>query len=201
MAINQLSTANTFEQWLITTQALVAVANTLTDGNGESFIANTNLIISGSASSLDVKTTGTINELTSNTATIGNVAVTGNVANANITNKLFVGGDTVIYGDLTVSGNITLDEIGFDDMDVAGSIVVGNNLTVLDNTTLNNVSANNISISGALETGELVISSGSGGQLNITGITTLNVANIQVITGGADRQITARAITFSIALG
>jgi hypothetical protein len=34
---------------------------------------------------------------------------------------LFVGGDSFLYGNLTISGNVTLDTVGFDDLDVAGS--------------------------------------------------------------------------------
>ena len=35
MAIKQLTTANTFSEWLTATQSLIETANTLTDGNGE----------------------------------------------------------------------------------------------------------------------------------------------------------------------
>jgi len=201
MAINQLSTANTFQQWLIATQQVIAVANTLTDGNGQTFIANTNLQISGTQSSLDVKTTGSINIATMNAATIGNATVTGNIATVNVTNALTVGGSAMIHGDLVVSGNITLDSIAYDDMDVAGSIAVGNNLTVSDNTTLNILSAVNGTFSGVVNTNTLIFLTGTGGNLTVNNTSTLNTANINVITGGADRQITARAITFSIALG
>lgn len=71
MAINQISTANTFQQWLIATQSLISTANNLTDNPGGTFYANTNLTVDG---------------------------------------------------DLTVTGNITLDEIGFNDLNVAGNI-------------------------------------------------------------------------------
>ena len=71
MAINQITTANTFQQWLVATQSLIAVANNLTDGSGGIFYANT---------------------------------------------------DVTIGGDLIVTGNITLDEIGFNDINVAGNI-------------------------------------------------------------------------------
>ena len=43
MAINQISTANTFEEWLTTTSLLVAVANSITDNPSGDFLANTNL--------------------------------------------------------------------------------------------------------------------------------------------------------------
>ena len=45
MAIDQLSTANTFEEWLTTTSTLVAVANNLTDNTGGGFYANSSIFI------------------------------------------------------------------------------------------------------------------------------------------------------------
>lgn len=71
MAINQISTANTFQQWLVATQSLIGVANSITDGTGGTFYANTNVVVDGN---------------------------------------------------LTVTGNITLDQIGFNDLNVAGNI-------------------------------------------------------------------------------
>ena len=102
MAIKQLTTSNTFQQWLITTQDLIATANTLTDGNGATFIANTILDISGAGSRLNVRNSGSINTLYANTANIttGNVitlsfsTATGNtitVFNANVTNAANIG--------------------------------------------------------------------------------------------------------------
>lgn len=80
MAINQLSTSNTFQQWLVSTQSLIAVANNLTDGTGGTFYANT---------------------------------------------------DMVIDGDLTVTGNITLDAVGYNDLNVAGNLVVGGDASIV----------------------------------------------------------------------
>jgi hypothetical protein len=45
--INQVTTANTFQQWLVATQELIAVANNLTNGVGGTFYANTNLVVGG----------------------------------------------------------------------------------------------------------------------------------------------------------
>ena len=46
MAIPYVTTANTFQQWLISTQDLITTANNLTDGGGsKTFYANTNLVI------------------------------------------------------------------------------------------------------------------------------------------------------------
>ena len=102
MPITQLTTSNTFQQWLIATQDLIATANTLTNGNGATFIANTILEISGTGSQLNVRTSASINTLYANTANIttGNVVTlsfstaTGNtitVFNANVTNAANIG--------------------------------------------------------------------------------------------------------------
>ena len=102
MAIKQLTNSNTFQQWLITTQDLIATANTLTDGNGATFIANTILDISGTGSRLNVRNSGSINTLYANTANIttGNVVTlsfstaSGNtitVFDANVTNAANIG--------------------------------------------------------------------------------------------------------------
>jgi hypothetical protein len=102
MPITQLTTSNTFQQWLIATQDLIATANTLTNGNGATFIANTILEISGTGSQMNVRTSASINTLYANTANIttGNVVTlsfstaTGNtitVFNANVTNAANIG--------------------------------------------------------------------------------------------------------------
>jgi hypothetical protein len=45
--IKQVTTANTFQQWLVATQDLISVANNLTNGVGGTFYANTNLVVGG----------------------------------------------------------------------------------------------------------------------------------------------------------
>ena len=93
MAINQLTTANTFQHWLTATSALISTANTLTDGNGATFVANTILEISGTGSSLNVRTSSDINQLYVNT---------GNLLVANVTS--FVGtANTAIYTKIEAS--------------------------------------------------------------------------------------------------
>jgi hypothetical protein len=92
MAINQISTANTFQQWLTVTQALITTANTLTDGNGASFIANTKLDVSGAGSQLNVRNSGSINTLFSNTANI----TSGSITTANV-DSLIGTANTAIY--------------------------------------------------------------------------------------------------------
>lgn len=64
MPINQISTANTFQQWLIATQSLIAFANSLTNSAiGTSFTSNTqefiitgNLVLGNSLTSVTVNT-------------------------------------------------------------------------------------------------------------------------------------------------
>jgi cytoskeletal protein CcmA (bactofilin family) len=156
--INQISAANTFQQWLIATTSLIGTTNLLTNGNGESFFANTNLIVGGTGAnvSLNVETSATINDLVGNTANVIDVQirdldVTGNIAALSVTNSAYIGqnltvygdttlsGDIAVTGDLTVSGNLTLDALGFDDLSVAGSGSFGNTLSVTGVTTLSNL--------------------------------------------------------------
>lgn len=84
--INQLSTANTFQHWLQATETLIGTTNLLTNGNGETFFANTRILVGGSAAnvSLNVETGATINVTTGNTvntinAEIREALVTGNL--------------------------------------------------------------------------------------------------------------------------
>ena len=214
MALKQLTTANTFDHWLISTQDLIATANLLTDGNGQTFYANTNLDISGSTSSLNVRNSAGINVLYANTATLGNVRITGNVtSNLNITQNTNIGqdlyvtantfiggntqilGSTTIGGDLTVSGNITLDAIGFDDLAVSGSGSFGNNLSVGANTTLNVATANlitvvtetvtaNLSVGQTITTDKVV-----GNTINVVNETVTGELVANVFTGNANTQI------------
>ena len=143
--ISQLTTANTFQHWLTATQSLIGTANTLTNGNGNTFYANTRLEVGGTNATLNVVTSAFINTLYTNTISTGALSLTGNIPNANVTDTLKVGNDAVIYdrltvygiatmntdlevvgnatitGDLNVTGNINLDSIGFDDLNVSGS--------------------------------------------------------------------------------
>jgi cytoskeletal protein CcmA (bactofilin family) len=164
MAINQLSTANSFSEWLTTTGYLVNATNALTDNvGGSGFLANTSLFIQGTDASLNVRTLANINTLQANTGNIANVffagsniyvpkniTVNGNITRANITSNLSVGGDAFISGNLVVSGNLTLDTIGFQDLLVSGSANVVNTLFVSSNSTfVNAVSAQHISLTGS----------------------------------------------------
>jgi hypothetical protein len=188
MAINQLTTANTFTEWLTATSSLIAVANNLTDNTNGGFLANSAIFIEGAAASLNVRTQANINTLTVNTANIANVLVSssnvsipldliigrnanliGNVASVNVTNRLFVGGDSFIYGNLTISGNVTLDSVGFDDLDVTGSVNIGQSLNVRSTAFFSNIAVANVS-SNLYVGGDTFLH----GNLTISGNTTLD---------------------------
>jgi hypothetical protein len=68
--INQVTTANTFQQWLVATQDLIGVANNLTNGVGGTFYANTDLVVGG-----DLSVTGNV---------VGNVTFTGTISGSGI---------------------------------------------------------------------------------------------------------------------
>ena len=70
--IAQITASNTFQQWLGTTQVLVGSTNLLTNGDGETFYANTRLEIGGTGSSLNVVTGATIENLTASESVFEN---------------------------------------------------------------------------------------------------------------------------------
>jgi hypothetical protein len=201
MAIDQLSTANTFEEWLTTTSTLVAVANNLTDNTGGGFVMNSSIFIEGSAASLNVRTLANINTLRANTANLANVLfldndvtvprditigrnanVIANIISVNVTNRLFVGGDTFLHGNLTISGNTTLDAIGFNDLAVAGNANIAQTLVVVGNTF-----ASNVTISGNITRANVTTTLNVGSSIvaPLANISTLNVTSGLILTGNA----------------
>ena len=95
MRIDQLTSANTFEEWLLTTSSLIAVANNLTDNTYGGFLANSSIFIEGGAASLNVRTLANINTLHANT---------GNLANTSFENS-----NGTIQLDLIVGRNLVSD--------------------------------------------------------------------------------------------
>jgi predicted acyltransferase (DUF342 family) len=108
--ISQLSTANTFQHWLGATQSLIGTANLLTDGNGQTFFANTRIVVGGTSAnvSLNVETGATINVITANTTNTVNlqskeVVVTGNITSLT-TITMNTGTGTFQTGELVFQG-------------------------------------------------------------------------------------------------
>ena len=110
-AIDRVTTSNTFYQWMSSTDAVIGTVNLLTDGNGSTFVSNSNIDANG---------------------------------------YLNVASDLRVTGNVIVSGNISLDDIGFDDISIAGSANISNTLYVSGLSTLAN--ANVAIISGAANT-------------------------------------------------
>lgn len=87
--ITNLTTSNTFLQWLTASQSVISSLNALREGGvANTYVVNTSIEIAG---------------------------------------------------DLVVSGNLTLDAIGYDDLNVAGNTQIDGTLTVGGNTSLSNV--------------------------------------------------------------
>lgn len=86
--ITNLTTSNTFLQWLTASQSVISSLNSLREGGvANTYVVNTSIEIAG---------------------------------------------------DLVVSGNLTLDAIGYDDLNVAGNTQIDGTLTVGGNTSLSN---------------------------------------------------------------
>lgn len=90
--ITQITTSNTFGQWVTGTQALISKVNDLTDGgNSKTFYANTNL------------------EVSNNVTITGNLIVGGNITLDSVGfDDLIVNGSAAIANTLSVTGNTTL---------------------------------------------------------------------------------------------
>ena len=225
--ISQLTTANTFQHWLIATQSLIGTANTLTNGNGNTFFANTRLEVGGTNATLNVVTSATINDLIGNTANVitiqaRNLNLTENVTSTlRTTGQALIGSDLTVYGnstiygntaisgDLVVSGNITLDTIGFDDLSVNGSGTFANTLSVTGNSTFSNANVTsvltaNIAIitTANITSANISTTTGTIASANITNANIANLvgtANSAIYTAISNAEGTALA--FSIALG
>ena len=85
MAINNLTTANTFQQWLIATQDLITIANNFSDNIGGTFYANTNLVV------------GNTLNVVGDTTISGNLTVSGNIVL-----------DTIGFDDINANGSINV---------------------------------------------------------------------------------------------
>lgn len=215
MAINQITSANTFDHWLISSQLLISTANALTDG--PYFEANTSLDISGTNAQLNVRTAGSINTLYANSANIatvtftnGNVVVPGNVASLNVTTQLDVGSNTSISGNISVQSNATIGA----NLHVTGNIrslqsanisgnITGNNLFTYGSitataglTTTSNISTGNANVNFSLTTREFAYANANGNNLIVS-----NTAIVNRLTGNVLAQLEETAIAVSLILG
>ncbi len=108
MAINQVSTSNTFQEWLTTTGLLIATANALTDHSpGQVFTSNTILEINGSDARFNVRTSGNINTFGANTANIANISIVGGDGIPGHASRITVPGNVSVSQNIT-TGNLTM---------------------------------------------------------------------------------------------
>lgn len=130
MAINPLTTSNTFQNWLSATNSLISVANNFTDGPRS--IANTLLILTGIGTSLNVRNNAVINTLTSNTITSNNIIITGSGISLNITDTALMANanvtGTLIANNFVVLGTQTIGTVSFNNLDVTGYVNAGSYL-------------------------------------------------------------------------
>ena len=159
MAIKNLTTANTFQQWLIATQDLITIANNFSDNIGGTFYANTNLVV------------GNTLNVVGDTTISGNLTVSGNIVldtigfddinangSINVGNTLFVSGNST-FSNANVTNTLTANIARITTAEiVTGNITTGNisgTLSVTGNTTLSNVNVTN-----TLTTSKITSSSG-----------------------------------------
>lgn len=136
MAINQLSTANTFEQWLIATQSLIAFANSITDASGGTFTSNTaEYVITGNLTVGNTVTCVTMNTdviiFNDGTRLDSNVQIVNAYAHSNAAFNKANAANVLAQQAYDYANTISL----------TGEIV-GDNVTVLYTVTGNNIVAN-----------------------------------------------------------
>ena len=152
MAINYLTTANTFQQWLIGTQDLITVANNLTDNISGTFYANTNLVV------------GNTFNVVGDTTISGNLTVSGNIVldtigfddinangSINVGNTLFVTGNST-FSNANVTNTLTAATANITTGNVSGTLYVSGNTTLSNANVTNTLTTSTIRSSSGLIT-------------------------------------------------
>ena len=195
MVINRLTTGNTFQQWVFTTQRASSYLNQITDGTianvysntnvtvGEELIVNGNVLVTGTfildeIDFNDLTLGGNLTVGVGTTATNGeftNLVLNGNVATLNVTTDLTVGTD------LRINRELNTDILNTANLSVQGSLNVSNaNVTFYGVNVTNNASAVNINTSRAGNNITSLVTDGVAGNLVTVGSLTIgqNVATI-----------------------
>lgn len=205
MPIAYVTTANTFQQWLISTQDLITQSNLLTGGgNTQTFYANTNIVVGNNLTILgNTNISGNL-QLSGNLLvnTISSIITSGlaNLASVNVTSGLWVGtnqivyGNSVVVGTLNVTGNSTLGNITTSKITTNGDVGITGNLTVSGGFA-------NTSITGVLTTAQIAPNTATH-YFTTDGLTTiwraqsaLSIANTQITGVINTAQIADGAIT------
>jgi len=203
MAINPINTQNTFDQWVSTTQATVSNINFLSDG--PLFVANTQLDIAGTGSSLNVRNSGSINTLYANVANIANIAfsgsgmtVPGNVARVNVTTELAVGANASINSNVSIGGNVTIayDAVVTRNVTAGNLIVTGAVISTSGYSSTSNSTFGNVAVTNTATINRVEYTTANGQNLTVTGTATMNRASGNIIS-----QIEEISIALSLVLG
>lgn len=197
MAINQLSTANTFEQWLIATQSLIAFANSLTDAApGSSFTANTSeYIITGNLTVGNTVTCVTMNTdviiFNDGTRLDSNVQIVNAYAHSNAAfNKAnaanVLAQQAYDYANtISLSGEIAGDNVivlyGVTSNTIVANISISTaNITVTNNVTTSNIVAtNNVTVTKNVSAGNVIVTNGISAS-DVTVTNNISTGNISV---------------------
>jgi hypothetical protein len=167
MAINQLSSANTFEQWLIATQALIAFANSITDSSGGTFTSNTSLyVITGNLTVGNTVTAPTVNTdviiFDDGTRLTSNVPIVNAYNHANGAFNKANAANVLAQAAFDYANTISL-----------GGEISGDNVIVLYTVTGNNIVANNSITSNSLTTNTVTTNT-----LTANTVTTNSIPNV-----------------------
>ena len=173
MAINQISTANTFEQWLIATQSLIAFANSITNAApGGTFTSNTSeYIITGNLTLGNTITCTTVNTdviiFTDGTRLSSNVSIVNSYNHANGAFNKANSANVLAQQAYDYANTIALSgEIAGDNVQVLYA-VIGNtinanvsmstaNITVTSNVTTSNITvSNNVTVTKNIAAGNI----------------------------------------------
>ena len=197
MAINQISTANTFEQWLIATQSLIAFANSITNAApGSTFTANTNeYVITGNLSVGNTVTAVTVNTdviiFDDGTRLTSNVQIVNAYAHSNAAFNKANSANSLAQAAYDYANTISLGgEIAGDNVIVlytvtGNNIVANSNVTTSNITITNNATAGNINVSNSIITTNLTATLITATDVNTTSDIALK-DNIEQISNSLD---------------
>lgn len=180
MAINPLTTANTFFNWLTSTNSLIGQMNNLTDTQ---FSSNSLIVLTRPDISLNVQNIAKINTISSNSITASNIIVTGAGSLLNVTSNAILGYANVLYdmsvGNLTVRGTQTLSAVTFTNIDLSGYVKAGSYISA--NTYFNQLGAN-ATFAGNVYCTNTITSIFTLGNVTVRKI--LTAANLSLLSGG-----------------
>lgn len=214
MAINQISTANTFEQWLIATQSLIAFANSITNAApGGTFTSNTSeYIITGNLTLGNTITCTTVNTdviiFTDGTRLSSNVSIVNSYNHANGAFNKANSANVLAQQAYDYANTIAIGgEIAGDNVQVLYA-VIGNtinanvsmstaNITVTNNVTTSNITvSNNVTVTKNIAAGNITATLISATDFDTTSDIALK-DNMQQITNSLDTLEKITGFTFN----